>query len=108
MVFFISLDLFYFPRVDITFLSVEADGDALLGVCLEFIGTDERGGLSAKLAACGKGAGTEEEAVCRAAAEVVEALQTVQFVGRGAEGRGDGRLIFPLDVVLEPQLYRRR
>ena len=30
------------------------------------------GGLSAKLAACGEGAGTEEEAVCRAAAEVVE------------------------------------
>ena len=28
------------------------------------------GGLSAKLAACGEGAGTEEEAVCRAAAEV--------------------------------------
>ena len=46
------------------------------------------GGLSAKLAACGEGAGTEEEAVCRAAAEVVEALQTVQFVGRGAEEDG--------------------
>jgi len=46
------------------------------------------GGLSAKLAACGEGAVTEEEAVCRAAAEVVEALQTVQFVGRGAEEDG--------------------
>ena len=46
------------------------------------------GGLSAKLAACGEGTGTEEEVVCRAAAEVVEALQTVQFVGRGAEEDG--------------------